>query len=74
MLILACRAGASKVIGVECSEHMSDIAAESIITNGYGTKCMVLNKDIRRVTEEGTQPFFEGGRADICVFEVSDKH
>ena len=52
---------------------MSDIASETFIKNGYGMECMVLNKDIRRVTQDDTQALFKDGRADICVFEVSDQ-
>lgn len=65
-----CRAGASKVIGVECSQHLCDIAAETVIRNGYGRQCMVINKDVRRLTEADTHMFFQSGKADICVFEV----
>ena len=62
------------MIGVEASEHMSDLAAETVISNGYGMVCTILNKDIRRVSIDDTQPLFNGGRADICVFEVSEQH
>jgi len=60
------------VIGVECSQHLSDVAAETVVTNGYGRECMIINKDIRRVTQADTQPFFQGSKANIWVFEVFD--
>jgi hypothetical protein len=34
---------------------------------------MVINKDVRRLTEADTQMFFHDGKADICVFEVRNQ-
>lgn len=65
-----CRAGASKVVGVECLQHLCDVAAESVVQNGYSRQCMTVNKDIRRLTQADVLPFFPNGKADICIFEV----
>lgn len=67
-----CRAGASKVTGVEISQHLSDVAAESFVRNGYGLQCRVINKDVRHIgLNSADEP--ETGleqKADLCVFEV----
>lgn len=37
-----CRAGADFVTGAEVSQHMCDLAAETVIHNGYGTRCIMV--------------------------------
>ena len=36
------RAGAHFVTGAEISQHMCDVAAETVIVNGYGAKCIMV--------------------------------
>jgi hypothetical protein len=81
--MMAARAGADSVVAVEQSSHMCDVAEQVISSNGLSTKCVVLQRDARRMfaaTSEG----LKAGRkpdgaapelvrqADILVFEVFD--
>ena len=59
--------------GAEISQHMCDVAAEAVVMNGYAAKCVMINKDVRRIHSEtlpdGTLPDMEY-KANLCVFEV----
>lgn len=59
--------------GAEISQHMCDVAAEAVVMNGYAAKCVMINKDVRRIHSEmlpdGTLPDMEY-KANLCIFEV----
>ena len=81
--MMAARAGADTVVAVEQSGHMCEVADKTIATNGLSPKCLVLQRDARRMfatTSEGLRagrkpdgeaPELER-KADILVFEVFD--
>ena len=68
------RAGATHVTGAELSQHMCDVAAEAAVMNGYAAKCIMVNKDVRRLyatkPPDGTQPDMEQ-KANLCIYEVA---
>ena len=68
------RAGADHVTGAEVCQHMCDVAAEVVVMNGYAAKCLMVNKDVRRMDAsakpDGTPPDMEH-RANLCIFEAS---
>ena len=68
------RAGADHVTGAELCQHMCDVAAEAVVMNGYAAKCLMVNKDVRRMDTvakpDGTPPDLEQ-RANLCIFEAS---
>jgi hypothetical protein len=81
--MMAASAGADSVVAVEQSSHMCDVAEQVISSNGLAAKCIVLQRDARRMfaaTSEG----LKAGRkpdgaapelirqADLMVFEVFD--
>ena len=70
--LLICRSGASRVTGVEINQHMSDVATQCVLINGYGRHCTIINKDLRRVnvSAEGVLGGDLLQKADICIFEV----
>lgn len=72
-LLFPCRAGATHVTGAEISQHMCDVAAETVVMNGYAAKCIMINKDVRRLhaskLPEGTVPDMEQ-KASLCIYEV----
>lgn len=59
--------------GAEIGQHMCDVAAEAVVMNGYAAKCLMINKDVRRIDAaakvDGTPPDMEQ-KANLCVFEV----
>ena len=67
------RAGADRVTGAEIGQHMCDVAAEAVVMNGYAAKCLMINKDVRRIDvaakADGTPPDMEQ-KANLCMFEV----
>ena len=69
----ACRAGADRVTGAEIGQHMCDMAAEAVVLNGYAGKCIMINKDVRRMDAaaklDGIPPDMEQ-KANVCIFEV----
>ncbi|CAL8464828.1 g4363 [Coccomyxa elongata] len=73
--LMAARAGADRVTGAEVGQHMCDVAAEAVVMNGYAAKCLMINKDVRRIDvaakADGTPPDMEQ-KANLCVFEVFD--
>ena len=81
--MLAARAGADSVVGVEVNSHMCEIAEQVIGANRLSGKCVVLQRDARRVFA-ATSDGLRGGckpdgmapellrQADILVFEVFD--
>ncbi|KAK9863942.1 hypothetical protein WJX84_003683 [Apatococcus fuscideae] len=73
--MMAARAGADSVIGAEMSQHMCDVGAETVVMNGYADKCILVNKDVRRMDvaqkPDGTPPDMTN-KADVLVFEVFD--
>ncbi|KAK9917705.1 hypothetical protein WJX75_007354 [Coccomyxa subellipsoidea] len=73
--LMAARAGADRVTGAEIGQHMCDVAAEAVVLNGYAGKCIMINKDVRRMDAaakpDGTPPDMEQ-KANVCIFEVFD--
>ena len=68
------RAGATHVTGAEISQHMCDVAAEAVVMNGYAAKCLMINRDVRRIhaskLPDGTEPDMEH-KANLCIYEAS---
>jgi tRNA1(Val) A37 N6-methylase TrmN6 len=68
------RAGADAVVGAEVSQHMCDLAVETVVLNGYAPRVVIVNKDVRRMDlgpkPDGSPPDLEW-RADVLVCEVS---
>jgi hypothetical protein len=68
-----CRAGAEWVLGAEVSQAMCDAGVETLVMNGYGAKCIMVNKDVRHLETsakpDGTPPDMHS-KADIAIFEV----
>ena len=68
------RAGAMHVTGAEISQHMCDVAAEAVVMNGYAAKCLMINRDVRRVhaskLPDGTEPDMKH-KANLCIYEAS---
>lgn len=64
--------------GAEIGQHMCDVAAENVVMNGYAAKCLMINKDVRRIDTvqkpDAAPPDMEQ-KANVCIFEVwqSDK-
>ena len=52
---------------------MCDVAAEAVVMNGYAAKCIMINRDVRRLyatkPPDGTQPDMEQ-KANLCIYEV----
>jgi hypothetical protein len=52
---------------------MCDVAAETVVMNGYAANCLMINKDVRRIDTvqkpDGAPPDMEQ-RANVCIFEV----
>ena len=81
--MMAARAGADTVVGVEMSQHMCTVADETLARNGFSGRMVVLNKDVRSVFSSDSDGL-RGGRkpdgshpelqrkVDILVFEVFD--
>ncbi|DBA90775.1 TPA: hypothetical protein ACH3X1_003982 [Trebouxia sp. C0004] len=73
--MMAARAGAEWVVGAEVSQAMCDAGAETVVMNGYGAKCIMVNKDVRHLETsakpDGTPPEMQS-KADIAIFEVFD--
>ena len=71
----ACRAGAEWVVGAEVNQSMCDAGVESLVMNGLAGKCLMVNKDVRRMyaaataQPDGTPPDMLH-KADLAVFEV----
>jgi len=61
------------VTGAEISLHMCDVAAETVVMNGQAAKCIMINKDVRRLHSEtlpdGRAPDM-AYKANLCIFEV----
>ena len=81
--MMAVRAGADAVVGVELSPHMCRVADETLARNGCIQRMTVLNRDARHVyaadsdglrggkKPDGSSPEM-AQKADILVFEVFD--
>ena len=73
--MMAARSGAKEVFAVEISSHMTDVAEETVIANGFFRNTTVYNKDVRRLD---TQPHPDGTpadlprRANMAIFEIFD--
>ena len=56
------------------NQPLCDAGMETLVMNGFGAKCMMTNKDVRRMTvdarPDGALPDMEN-RADLAIFEVS---
>ncbi len=52
---------------------MCDAGVETLVMNGLGAKCIMVNKDVRHletsVRPDGTPPHMHS-KADIAIFEV----
>ena len=81
--MMAAKAGADSVVGVELSNHMCSVADAAIAVNQLLGRCSILQGDARRMfaadsdsVRDGRKP--DGStvemdrRADVCVFEVFD--
>ena len=68
------RAGAEWVVGAEVNQSMCDAGVETLVMNGWAAKCLMVNKDVRRMHADAAQP--DGAppdmqhKADMAVFEV----
>ncbi len=55
------------------SQHMCDVGAETVVMNGYAAKCILINKDVRRIDvvqkPDGSPPDMPV-KADVLIFEV----
>ena len=75
--MLWARAGADHVTGAELCQHMCDVAAEAVVMNGYAARCLMVNKDVRRMDTvarpDGTPADMEQ-RANLCIFEAWAPH
>lgn len=60
------RAGADRVTGVEISQHMHQVALETLTRNNLAARCAVINKDVRKLSCGADLP----RKADVCIFEV----
>jgi SAM-dependent methyltransferase len=81
--MLAARAGADVVVGVELSSHMCEVADRAICDNQLTARCSVIQGDARRLfaatstglrsglKPDGRTPELER-QADVLVFEVFD--
>ena len=73
--MLAARAGSDSVVGAEQSAHMCDVGEECEVMNGFAPRCLLLNRDARRMDTkpkpDGTPPDLDR-KADIVVYEVFD--
>jgi predicted RNA methylase len=81
--MMAARAGADNIIGVEMSPHMCTVADETVARNGFAGRMVVLNKDVRSVftsesdglrggrKPDGSHPELQR-KADILLLEVFD--
>jgi FkbM family methyltransferase len=47
--MMAARAGADTVVAVEQSSHMCEVAEKAIAANELSSKCIVLQRDARRM-------------------------
>lgn len=62
------------MVGAEVNQSMCDAGVETLIMNGWAAKCLMVNKDVRRMHAGAAQP--DGAppdmqhRADMAVFEV----
>ena len=69
------RAGAEWVVGAEVNQCMCDAGVEILVINGLAGKCLMVNKDVRRMLAaataqpHGTPPDMLH-KADLAVFEV----
>lgn len=61
------------MVGAEVNQAMCDAGAETLVMNGFGAKCLMINKDVRRLDvtakPDGTPPDMQH-KADMAVFEV----
>ena len=64
------------MVGAEVNQSMCDAGVESLVMNGVADKCLMVNKDVRRMHAaatahpNGTPPDMLH-KADLAVFEVS---
>jgi hypothetical protein len=81
--MMSARAGADSVVGVELNGHMCDVAEQVISANGLSDKCIILQRDSRRMFAATSEGLMRGRKpdgaapeltrqADILVFEVFD--
>lgn len=68
-----CRAGADWVVGAEINQSMCDVGVETLVMNGLGAKCLMVNKNVCHlevhVKPDGSPPDMQS-KADIAIFEV----
>lgn len=64
------------MVGAEVHQTMCDVGVESLVMSGVAGKCLMVNKDVRRMHAaatahpDGTPPDMLH-KADLAVFEVS---
>jgi len=60
-------------VGAEVSQAMCDAGVQTLVMNGFGAKCIMVNKDVRHLETsakpDGTPPDMHS-KADIAIFEV----
>ena len=61
------------MLGAEVNQAMCDAGVHTLVMNGYGGKCIMVNKDVRHLEAsakpDGTPPDMHS-KADIAIFEV----
>ena len=52
---------------------MCDVGGETLVMNGFGAKCLMVNKDVRHLEvdakPDGSPPDMQS-KADMAIFEV----
>ncbi|KAL0046712.1 hypothetical protein WJX82_008116 [Trebouxia sp. C0006] len=73
--MMAARAGAEWVVGAEVSQAMCDVGVQTLVMNGFGAKCIMVNKDVRHLETSAKPdgiPSDMHSKADVAIFEVFD--
>ncbi|KAK3268304.1 hypothetical protein CYMTET_23176 [Cymbomonas tetramitiformis] len=68
--MLAARAGAHKVVGIEQSMHLCEVGEECAVMNGLLQQCTLLNRDSRRVLSTDSPGVKKGRKPDGNVCEL----
>ena len=64
------------MVGAEVNQSMCDAGVETLVMNGLAAKCLMVNKDVRRMhavaaAPDGTPPDMQH-KAEMAVFEVCE--
>ena len=52
---------------------MCDVAAEAVVMNGYAGRCLMINKDVRRmdtIANPDGMPADMDKKANLCIYEA----